>query len=94
VPEVLGQLVMELVYEYLDPDVAKWLKENAPAPVNNQSYHRWLTGQYGLKKLVEHIWMVIGIAKTCSTMKELRDKMGQMYGRIPVQYTLYLPPGD
>jgi hypothetical protein len=50
-----------------------------------------VTGQYGLKKLVEHIWMVIGIAKTCSTMKELRDKMAQMNGKIPVQYTLYLP---
>lgn len=27
---------------------------------------------------VKHIWMVIGIAKTCTTMKELRDKMAQM----------------
>lgn len=90
-PKYWGKLVMELIYEYLDADVAKWLKENAPEPVGGQSYHRWLTSQYGLKKLVEHIWMVIGIAKTCTTMKELRDKMAQMYGRVPVQYTLYLP---
>jgi len=90
-PKYWGKLVMELIYEYLDADVAKWLKENAPTPIAGQSYHQWLTSQYGLKKLVEHIWMVIGIAKTCQTMKELRDKMAQMYGRVPVQFTLYLP---
>jgi hypothetical protein len=94
-PKYWGKLVMELIYEYLDPDVAKWLKENAPKPISGQNYHLWLTSQYGLKKLVEHIWMVIGIAKTCNTMKELRDKMGVMYGRMPVQFTLYLPaPGS
>ena len=91
-PKYWGKLVMELIYEYLDPDVAKWLKENAPKPIHGQNYHLWLSSQFGLKKLVEHIWMVIGIAKTCATMKELRDKMGAMYGRFPVQYTLYLPP--
>jgi hypothetical protein len=90
-PKYWGKLVMELVYEYLDPDVANWLKENAPKPIYGQNYHQWLTSQYGLKKLVEHLWMVIGVAKTCATMKDLRDKMGVMYGRIPVQYTLYLP---
>lgn len=90
-PKYWGKLVMELVYEYLDPDVAKWLKENAPKPIYGQNYHQWMSSQYGLKKLVEHIWMVIGIAKTCTTMKELRDKMAQMNGKVPVQFTLYLP---
>lgn len=93
-PKYWGKLVMELVYEYLDPDVAKWLKENAPKPIHGQNYHLWLTSQFGLKKLVEHIWMVIGIAKTCTTMKELRDKMAIMNGRVPVQFTLYLPAQD
>lgn len=93
-PKYWGKLVMELVYEYLDKDVAAWLKSNAPKPMYGQNYHQWLSSQYGLKKLVEHIWMVIGIAKTCTTMKELRDKMAAMYGRVPVQYTLYLPAAD
>jgi hypothetical protein len=48
---------MEPVYEYLDKDVAKWLKENAPEPRHGQNYHQWLSGQYGLKKLVEHVWV-------------------------------------
>lgn len=83
---------MELVYEYLDPDVAKWLKENAPEPRHGQNYHQWLSSQYGLKKLIEHIWKLIGIASTCHSMIELKDKMGELYGRVPVQLRLYLPP--
>jgi hypothetical protein len=85
---------MELVYEYLDPDVAKWLKENAPKPQDGQNYHRWLSSQYGLRKLVEHIWKLVGIAKTSHTILELKDKMAEIYGKVPVQYTLYLPPPE
>jgi len=90
-PKYWGKIVMEVIYEYLDPDVAKWLKEHAPKPQHGQNYHQWLSAQYGLKKLIEHMWMVIGIAKTCRTMPELKEKMAQMYGKIPVQYTMYLP---
>jgi len=81
-PKYWGKLVMELVYEYLDPDVAQWLKDNAPTPAGNLSYHRWLNEQYGLKKLVEHIWKVIGVASTCETMDELRKKMRELYGKV------------
>ena len=58
-PKYWGKLVTELVYEYLDPDVAKWLKDNAPQPQKGQNWHQYLSGQYGLRKLVEHIWMLI-----------------------------------
>lgn len=91
-PKYWGKLVMDLIYEYLDADVAQWLKENAPAPRKGQNYHQWLSSQYGLKKLVEHIWKVIGIATTCQTMAELKQKMAELNGRVAVQYTLYLPP--
>ncbi|MGO8671437.1 MAG: P63C domain-containing protein [Capsulimonadaceae bacterium] len=93
-PKYWGKYVMELVYDYLDPDVSKWLKENAPKPIGGKSYHRWLSEQYGLKKLVEHLWMLVGMASACGTMSELRRKMGEKYGRRPVQLTLYLPPPD
>ncbi|HEV8415677.1 MAG TPA: P63C domain-containing protein [Bryobacteraceae bacterium] len=82
-PKYWGKLVMELIYEYLDPDVAQWLKENAPEPIGKKSYHRWLTEQYGLKKLVEHIYKVIGIASTCDTMDELRKEMQRVMGKKP-----------
>jgi hypothetical protein len=90
-PKYWGKLVIELIYEYLDSDVAEWLKRNAPKPRHGQNYHQWLNAQYGLRKLMEHIWMVIGIAKTCLSMAELKTKMAEMYGKVPVQYTMYLP---
>lgn len=90
-PKYWGKLVLELVYEYLDRDVLNWLQENAPTPRKGQNYHQWLTSQYGLKKLTEHIWMLIGMAKACRDMRELRAQMGIHFGREPVQLTLYLP---
>jgi hypothetical protein len=91
-PKYWGHLVTELVYHYLDPDVCKWLKENKPEPQHGRNWHQWLTDQYGLRKLVQHIYTLIGVAKTCHTMRELRDKMAEMYGKAPVQITMYLPP--
>jgi P63C domain-containing protein len=90
-PKYWGKLVMELVYEYLDKDVAKWLKDNAPAPRHGQNYHQWLSGQFGLKKLVEHIWSLIGVSRTCQTMVELRQKMAELNGKTLVQLMLPLP---
>lgn len=91
-PKYWGHLVMELIYDALDKDVAQWLKENAPAPRHGQNYHQWLSGQYGLKKLVEHIWMVVGIARTCGSITELRDRMAALRGESPMQMRFYLPP--
>lgn len=91
-PKYWGKLVMELVYQYLDPDVAAWLKENAPAPRHGQNYHQWLSAQYGLKKLVEHIWKLIGVASTCHNMSELRRRMAEIHGKIAIQMTLFVDP--
>ena len=90
-PKYWGHLVTELVYTYLDPDVCKWLKDNKPQPQHGRNWHQWLNDQYGLRKLTQHIYTLIGVAKTCHNMRELRDKMAEMYGKSPVQLTLYLP---
>lgn len=91
-PKYWGKLVIELVYGYLDKDVTAWLKKNAPKPQHGMNYHQWLNAQYGLKKLMEHLWQLVGMASACSTMEELRRKMAEKYGRVPVQLTLFLPP--
>jgi P63C domain len=94
-PKYWGKLVMELIYNYLDPDVAQWLRDNAPTPIKGQNYHQWLTSQYGLKRLIEHIWKVIGVASTCTDMEELKKKMQELYGkRIGFQYELKLVPAE
>ncbi|OFV95089.1 MAG: hypothetical protein A3H94_07075 [Acidobacteria bacterium RIFCSPLOWO2_02_FULL_60_20] len=90
-PKYWGHLVKELVYDYLDTDVAEWLKSHHPQP-RDEKWHQWLTKEYGVQKLLGHIFTLIGIAKTCADMHELREKMAQLYGRVPVQLTMYLPP--
>lgn len=90
-PKWWGKLVNELIYEYLDPDVAKWLREHTPQPRHGQNYHQWLSSQYGLKKLIEHIWMVIGMGKACLNIEELRERMAIQFGRQRVQLSLFLP---
>jgi len=91
-PKYWGKLVMELVYDYLDKDVADWLRDNAPKPRHGQNYHQWLSGQYGLKRLTEHLWMLIGMAAACQTMSELKQKMAERFGRQQVQFTLFMTP--
>jgi hypothetical protein len=50
-----------------------------------------LSEQYGLQKLVQHIYTLIGIAKACHNMRELHETMAEIYGKTQVQLTLYLP---
>ncbi len=63
-----------------------------PAPRTGQNYHQWMSSQYGLKRLIEHIWMLIGMASVCQDMRDLRQRMAEKYGRQGVQFTMYLPP--
>jgi P63C domain len=84
-----GKLVIELIYDTLDPDVAKWLKENKPPA--GLKWHQQLTENLGARKLVSRCYEIIGMSKTCSTIKELRDRVALHYGKEPVQLTLYLP---
>jgi len=91
-PKYWGKLVMELVYGYLDSDVADWLRENAPKPIHGQNYHQWLSSQYGLKRLTEHLWMLIGVATACNSMAELRQRMAERFGKQPVQFMLFIDP--
>jgi hypothetical protein len=90
-PKWWGKLVNELIYDYLDPDVFQWLRTHAPKPRHGQNYHQWLSSQYGLKRLIEHIWMTIGMAKACHSMDELRERMAIQFGRHRVQLSLFLP---
>jgi hypothetical protein len=91
-PRYWGKLVMELVYDYLDPDVSQWLREHAPAPKSGANYHQWLTSQYGLKRLTEHLWMLIGMAAACQTMPELKQKMAERFGKQQIQFTMWVDP--
>lgn len=90
-PKWWGKIVMETVYEALDPDIAAYLKEHKPAPRHGQNYHQWMTQDVGLKALIPHLHQIIGIAKTCETMPEFREKVAHYYKHEPMQLTLYVP---
>lgn len=89
-PRYWGYLVMELIYRYLDPDVATYIKDNKPKPRKGQNYHQWFNGDFGAKTLIEHINRVIGMAQGCDTMDELKKKMRHRYGHEPLQLELFI----
>ncbi len=88
-PKWWGKLVIELIYDTLDKDVAKYLKENKPP--QGAHWHRQLTENVGARQLVSRCYEVIGMAKTCQSIRELRDKVAEHYGNRTVQLTLTLP---
>lgn len=89
-PKWWGKLVTELIYDTLDTDVAKYLKDNKPAP--GVKWHQQLTDNYGVRQLVSRCYEVIGMSKTCDDMRELRQKVAEHYGKKPVQFTMFLKP--
>lgn len=87
-PKWWGKLVIELVYDTLDPDVAEYLKTHKPEP--GVRWHSQLTENLGVRQLVSRCYEVIGMAKECRNIKELRKKVAKHYGKRSVQFTLYL----
>ena len=53
-------------------------------------WHQQLTDNYGVRQLVSRCYEVIGMAKTCHNIRDLRQKVAEHYGKKPVQFTLYL----
>lgn len=88
-PKWWGKLVIELIYDTLDPDVAQYLRDNKPPA--DARWHQQLTENVGIRQLVSRCYEIIGMSKTCRTMPELRQKVAEHYGTRPVQFTLYLP---
>ncbi|PZU65218.1 P63C domain-containing protein [Sphingobium sp.] len=88
-PKWWGKLVIELIYDTLDPDVAKYLRENRPPP--GVRWHRQLTENVGVRALVSRCYEIIGMAKTCDNIRDLKERVAQHYGREIVQLTLALP---
>lgn len=86
-PKWWGKLVIELIYDTLDKDVAEYLKSHKPEP--GIKWHQQLTENVGVRQLVSRCYEVIGVAKTCRDIHELRKKIAVLYGKKPVQFTLF-----
>ncbi|WP_242836716.1 hypothetical protein [Clostridium sp. BNL1100] len=52
----------------MDKDIATYLRENKPPKYTGQRYFQGLNESYGTKQLTQHIWQIIGMAKTCEVI--------------------------
>lgn len=86
-PKYWGKLVIELIYDTLDPDVAKYLRENRPPP--GVRWHQNLTENYGIRQLVSRCFEIVGLAKSCKTMAELKKKVAHHYGKQSMLFGIY-----
>lgn len=86
-PKYWGKLVIELVYDTLDPDVAKYLRENRPP--SGIKWHQNLTENYGVRQLVSRCFEIVGLAKSCREMRELRKKVAHHYGKQSMLFGVY-----
>ena len=78
-PKYWGKLVIELIYDTLDPDVARYLRENRPPA--GIKWHQQLSEDHGVHQLVSRCYEIVGLAKSCKTMSELKDRVSHHYGR-------------
>ena len=88
-PKWWGKLVRELIYDTLDPDIAKYIRENKPPA--GVHWHRQLTETSVFALLCRDATRWWGWRKPVSSMRELRDRVAEHYGRELVQLTLSLP---
>lgn len=91
-PKYWGKLVIELIYDTLDADVAKYLRENRPPP--GVRWHQNLTENYGVRQLVSRCYEVVGLSKSCKTMPELRKKVAHHYGKQALLFGVYDEEGE
>lgn len=86
-PKWWGKLVNELIYETLDPDVAEYLQTHMPPPRHGRNYHQYFSQDFGARKLREHILVILGMAKACRNMRELRRRVASEFrGRSLQEY--------
>lgn len=82
-PQWWGKLVVWLIYDTLDADVAEYLRNNRPP--SGVRWHQQLTENVGVRALVSRCYEVVGLAKECFDLADLRDKVAKHYGTKPFQ---------
>ena len=73
---------MRFVYDSIDPDLGKKLREINPDPRYRQNHHQWLR-EYGRDKLHRQLGGVIAIMRECKDMDEFRSRFARVFDRNP-----------
>jgi hypothetical protein len=79
-----GKYIMAFVYDSIDKDVGKQLREKNPNPRFKKNHHQWLK-EYGKDKLIGQIQSVITIMKLCTDMEDFRTKFAKVFKKTPLQ---------
>src|SRR5699024_3792576 len=46
---------------------------------SNVRCHQWLNENHGVRALTEHIWQVVGMARSCTTINELKEMVNKEF---------------
>ena len=79
-----GKYVMAFVYDAVDEEVGKKLREKNPNPHFRNNLHQWLK-EYGREQVSAQLNQVLGIMKTCQDMNEFRKKFDYVFKKVPLQ---------
>lgn len=79
-----GKYVMSFVYDAVDKDVGKVLRERNPNPHYTQNHHQWLK-EFGRGKVHDHLERVIAVMKTCDDMGQFRRRFAHVFLKTPLQ---------
>lgn len=83
-----GKYVMAFVYDTIDEDVGKALREKNPNPHYLQNHHQWLK-KYGRQAVHDQIERVVTIMKLCGDMDDFRHKFARVFQKnAPLQMRL------
>jgi hypothetical protein len=75
-----GKYIMIFVYDAIDSDVGKYLREKNPNPHFLRNHHQWLK-KYGRDKVHDQIERVVTIMKLCNSMDEFKRRFARVFAQ-------------
>jgi len=78
-----GKYIMAFVYDAIDGDVGRKLREINPDPHFKQNHHQWLK-EFGRQKVHDQIERVITIMKLCDDMDDFRRKFARVFKKSAI----------
>jgi hypothetical protein len=82
-----GRYIMAFVYDAIDKDVGKALREKNPDPHFKQNHHQWMK-EFGRQKVHDQIERVITIMKLCDNMDDFRRKFAHVFKKTAISNQL------
>ncbi|HVZ35878.1 MAG TPA: P63C domain-containing protein [Polyangiaceae bacterium] len=79
-----GKYVMAFVYDAIDKDVGRKLRQINPSPERGSNHHQWLAA-YGKDRIQMQLGADIAIMKLCKNMDEFRAKFAHVFKRQGLQ---------